>query len=666
MSAGNKWAAKAISVAAAVACVGVAGLALPAMAQAQAGAAAKAAPQPQQWLAGGGSIGVKWNRELAADLSLAIGAASGRAAQLSYNEHEVFELTRDGSLAFEVRHGNLHAFTGGALQMRGGYVVGTRGGPIDLTDLRLVPRRGGDVPILDLVGADGRAWFYVDRLMYRLSNDGQRLLVYTMDLRITPELAARIGHPEVADWAIADLEINAQVLRQGALDAPGTLDASTKWHGLPVPGVAGATYQADLFMTAFNTQYMRCDGCTGAGGNGRVVFAPSSTLRNNVNNGSLVAVVPGDPLGTSTALYAADIPWWQKFSGNFAPYNNDQHPYLIWNLYRFNADGSIDQIGRSGVKHAFLTLNTNCSEPPISSQILGRGCADVYSTGNNDANNSLGPRSEIIPWSNQWGRCGSIYDTNCDGIENSSGNGVYDQRLVVRESQFSGPAVAGATFRFESWYLARQDINILNSMASTNATFSRPSTVWVVGGQSGTAGNYRLGPAIDRWVDPANPGPNAASSMLTTPEGSLKVAVRAIALGGGLWRYHYAVMNLDFARVRTEGAEPNLRVTRNVGFDNIGVPVGEGTTVSDLQFSDGDVDAANNWPPSVRDGRLFWWSTSRGNLLNWGTLFRFSFTANRPPVASSVTLHIASDSARDTLTVTGLLAPAPLGGRAAR
>ena len=663
MLAVNKRTATALAVTAAMACAAAAALLVPAVhAQAQARTSAKPQPQPQQWLAGGGSIGVKWNRDLAGDIGLAIGAASRRHAQLSFNEHEVFDLAADSSLAFDVRNGNLDAFLGGALQARGGYVVGTRGGPIDLSDFRLVPRRGGDVPILDLVGADGRAWFYVDRLMYRLSNDRQRLLVYTMDLRITPELAARIGHPEVADWAIADLELSAQVLRQGLMDAPEQPSASTKWHGMPVPGVPGAVYQADLFMTTFNTQYMRCDGCTGAGGNGRVVFAPSSTLRNNVNNGSLQPVVPGDPLGTSTALYAADIPWWQKFTGNFPPYGNDQHPYLIWNLYRFNADGSIDQIGRSGVKHAFLTINSGCLENPNNSQILGRGCSDVYSTGNNDNNNSLGPRSEIIPATNQWGRCGSIYDTNCDGIENSSGNGSFDQRMVVRESQFSGPAHAGATFRFESWYLARQDINILNSMASTNATFSRPSTVWVVGNQTGTAGNYRLGPAIDRWVDPANPGPNAASRMVTTAEGSFKVAVRAIDLGGGQWRYHYAVMNLDFARAQTQGAEPNLRVLRNMGFDNIGISVGQGTTVSNLQFSDGDLDAANDWNPVLRDGRLFWWAISRNNALNWGTLFRFSFTTDRPPVPSTVTLKIAADNSRETIPVSNLLAPAPLPG----
>jgi hypothetical protein len=655
------------SVAAGVAALALSLAGSAAQAQSARGAApSKAAPAaaaaPQQWLAGGGTVGVRWNRDLAGDIGMRITAGPAKLAQPGWDDHEMFELRPATSLAFDVRNGNLAAFAGGALQARGGHLIETRAGTrIDLSDFRLVPRAGTDVPILDLVGADGTAWFYVDRLMYRLARDNTVLQVPTMDLRITPALAQRLGHPEVADWAIGDLTLDANVLVQGRVEQ---LDLSTKWHGMPVPGVPGATYQADLFMTTFNTQYMRCDGCSGAGGNGRVVFAPSSTLRNNVNNGSLVAVVPGDPLGTSTALYAADIPWWTKFSGNFPPYNNDQHPYLIWNLYRFNADGSIDQIGRSGVKHAFLTINTGCSEPPISSQILGRGCSDVYSTSNNDSPNSLGPRSEIIPATNQWGRCGSVYDVNCDGIQNNSGYNNFDQRMVVRESQFSGPAHAGATYRFESWYLARQDINILNSMASTNATFTRPSTVWVVGGQSGAAGNYRLGPAIDRWVDPANPGPNAASQMVTTAEGSVKVAVRAIDLGGGLWRYHYAVMNLDFARPATEGAEPNLRVLRNAGFDNIGIPVGAGTVVSDLQFSDGDLDATNDWNPVVRDGRLFWWSTARSNTLNWGTLFRFSFTTDRPPVPSALTLKIAAANARETIPVPSLLAPSVLGGRA--
>ena len=63
-----------------------------------------------------------------------------------------------------------------------------------------------------------------------------------------------------------------------------------------------------------------------------MVFTPSSELRNNVHSGSAHSTVTGDPIDTSSVLYAADIHWYAKFSGNFPPYNNDQHPYLIWNL----------------------------------------------------------------------------------------------------------------------------------------------------------------------------------------------------------------------------------------------------------------------------------------------------------------------------------------------
>lgn len=617
---------------------------------AQHNAGTLSAQRQQHWEAWGGTVGVRWNQELAAEIGLRLGAPQQALPERGWEGDDVFPLREAGSLAFEVRNGNLHQFIGGELQSAGGYLVDTRGGPIDLRAFRLVPRAGsGTYPVLDLIGADGQPWFYVDRLMYELIADHTRLAVRTMDLRISAALARRLGHPEVAGWAIADLNVTTQIVRQG-LD-PVQPDNVRKWAGTPVPGVPGAVFEADLFMAAMTAQYSRCDGCTGPGGNGRAVFTPSSTLRNNVNHGTLAVSVPGDPLGTSTALYTADIPWYNKFSGVFPPHGNDQHPYLIWNLYRINADGSIDQIGRSGVKHAFLTTNSNCLENPGSSNILGRGCFDVYSVGNNDNNNSLGPRSEIVPATGQWGRCGSIYDTNCDGIANPTPNTSYDQRLVVRESQFSGPAHDGASYLFESWYLARDDINVLNSMATQRVTFSRPSTVWSVGAND----QYRLGPAIDRWVDPAATGPNAGSVMLRTAEGQVKVAVKVTAVGPRRWRYDYAVMNLDFARAQTSGAEPNLRVLGNRGLSGFELPVGA-ATVTDLAFSDGDLDPANDWTARLEGGRLRW-AAPAGQSLDWGTMFRFSFVADREPKISPVLLAVASPGLPASLKTPALPAP---------
>jgi hypothetical protein len=610
--------------------------------------AAPGAEKVQYWSASSGTIGVRWNRELARDIGLDLGVTSGR--QANPQPMESFDLSANGSLDFNVRNGNLRNFVGGSLQARGGYLIGSPAGRIDLSNFRLVPRTG-DLPILDVVGGDGKAWFYVDRLMYELIDNQQRLAVRTMDLRIAPELAQRLGQPEIAGWTVAEMEMTTNVLRQGPDTAP--LAAVAKWHGTPVSGVPGAVYQADLFMKNFTMQYSRCDTCTGVGGTGRAVFTPSSELRNNVNNGVAAATVAGDTLGTSGALYAANIPWYSKFTAPSAPYGNDQHPYLIWNLYRFNADGSIDQIGRSGVKHAFLTLNTACLDDPGDSHILGRGCSDIYSVSNNDSNSSLGPRSEIIPATNQWGRCGSVYDTNCDGIANASPYVTnFEQRLLVRESQFSGTGQTGATYRFESWYLAREDVNIYNSMGTTRATFTRSGSAWIVGGND----QYKLGPAIDRWVDPAAPGANASSVEVATSEGRIKVAVKATDIGGGRWRYDYAVMNLDFARAQTSGAEPNLRVISNLGFDSFSVPVGS-ATVTDPVFSDGDLDTTNDWAVSIGGGNISWAPTAAGNALNWGTMFRFSFTVNQAPVASGATLHIANSGSPKTLKAAGVLAP---------
>jgi hypothetical protein len=620
-----------------------------------ASAGATATVKQQHWSAWGGTVGVRWNRELASDLGLTLGAAVNRQAELSPGQNEMFSLRQTGTLEFDVRNNNLYAFTGGALQAVGGYAIAAPGGPIDLTNFTLVPRTGGapgSVPILDIVSADGKAWFYVDRLMYELIDSKQRLAVRTMDLRVSPELAARLGHPEAAGWAVADLQMTTDVQRQGT---ETNVLATPKWHGQAVPGVPGAVYQADLFMADMTFQYSRCDLCTGEGGNGRTVFTPSSTLKNNVNNGSAAVTVAGDALGTSSALYAADIPWWQKFSGVNAPYSNDQHPFLIWNLYRFNPDGSIDQIGRSGVKHAFLTLNTACLEDPGNSHILGRGCSDVYGVGNNDSNNSQGPRSEIIPATNQWGRCGSIYDTNCDGIANATPLGVYDQRLVVRESQFSGTGNTGATYLFESWYLAREDVNILNSMATKRATFTRNGSLWAVGGND----QFKLGPAIDRWVDPAAPGPNASNVQVVTAEGRVKVAAKATNLGSNLWRYDYAVMNLDFSRPVTQGAEPNLRVVSNNGFDWFNVPVGN-ATLTDLKFSDGDLDTTNDWQPALSRSGMIWRPITRSNpnYLNWGTMFRFSFISDRAPETKTVSLHVVGGGNPDSLNFPGTIGPA--------
>jgi len=637
-------------------CMGIA------LACATAGAANRApiwsAPAGQTWSAWGGTIGVHWNTDLLANLGVSLGQSSQTIAaprtggHADFRPHTWFGVRQSGGLDFAVSNGTLRGFDGGSLTMNGGFVLNLRdGSTIDLRNA-VLRVRAGDPNVLDVVSPDGKVWFFSDRIMFQLADNGRSLAIRAADLRISPALAARLGVQESAGWEIADMALNTQVYVRGADQQPAETCSPYPWPNVAVPNEAGQVYQADLFMKSLTVSPVGCQGCTGAAGSGIAAFAPSSTLRNNVNDGTQQQTI-NDPHGTSSALHTGFVAWHTMFSGNSEPYNNDQHPFLIWNLYRVNANGGISQVGRSGVKHAFVTTNGGCLDScnHLGGAALGRGCTDTYGTGNNDSTGDMGPRSEIIPAKGQWGRCGSIFDTNCDGNENANGNTDWTQRMKVPEQKLAHTSGDGNSFLFESWYIARDDINIYNSMAtmSVNPLFS--GSQWSLSGATG----YLLGGAIDRWVDPAAPGANAMNTELAASEGHAKVAVKVTDLGGGKWRYNYAVMNFDFARAETQGAEPNLRVVSNKGFDAFKVPVPSGVKILSPAADVGDPNPNLNWTVDVRGGFVNWSTdTSVAGIgdgthtfpaqlptLDWGTLYSFSFISNAAPVAGTATLHVA-------------------------
>lgn len=605
------------------------------------------------WSVWGGEVWFQWNRDLVGDLGMQLSTPKQMLGE-RVGGMQRFALREATGLDFSVKHGNFDGFREGSVAMRGGYDLRIGDRTVSLQDLRLAVRK--DQPFkLDVVSSDGTAWFYIDRLMYALEKEGNTLRVQAMDLRVSPALAAAIGQPDSEGLVVAGMRMHSNVIRGGfASTSKGScFPQSSKWPGMPTPG--GGIYEADVFMDGFTMQYSRKDNqANGPGGtDGLVVYTPSSTLRNNVNNGTAQPTFPNDPLGTSTALHAADVAWREKFTTPCEPYDSDQHPYLIWNLYRIDALGRIEQVGRSGVKHAFLTTNVGCSENPGTGHILGRGCRDTYGTGNNDSGSDLGPRNEILPASGLWGRCGSIYDGNCNGNdEDFGGYSNFDHRMKVRESKIdpNEPENAGATYRFESWYIVRDDINIYNTMQTRPATFSWSGSTWSVSNGNPSP----LGSAIDQWVPAGTTAPNQRNTEVVDTRGRAKVAVKVTDVGGGRYRYDYAVMNFDFAHAVTEGREPNLRVLSNDGFVSFSVPASAALEIDDIEFSDGDTDLANDWTRVEEPNRLTW-SAPAGNRLNWGTLFSFSFTANAAPVEAPTRLTTAQLVPVDTLDALSLV-----------
>ncbi|HEX5121921.1 MAG TPA: hypothetical protein VFV97_01645, partial [Rhodanobacteraceae bacterium] len=273
---------------------------------------AEANQQHQTWSAWGGDIGFRWNRGILANIGVHIEASPAGQTANTLRGHEWFNVREAGGLTFTVKNGSMEQFTGGSLQMRGGYVLKLAdGSSIDLRDLSF-RIRADDPKVLDVVSGDGKAWFYTDRVMFELANGKQTLAIRAADLRIAPALASRLGRSDAANIEIADVMADTAVNIQGTDVVEGGSCDPYPWPGASVGGVTGETYQADLFMQAIQFDPVGCLGCDGPGGanDGTVSWAPSSTLKNNVNNGTAQATIAGDPLGTSTALYAGYIAWW--------------------------------------------------------------------------------------------------------------------------------------------------------------------------------------------------------------------------------------------------------------------------------------------------------------------------------------------------------------------
>ena len=485
----------------------------------------------------------------------------------------------------------------GELRLDSAASVQLVGSAVPLRGLRL--RRGAEPRTVTLVDVHGRALFDGDFMHFQLDRKEGRLRLFNIDLRLTGDAARLLGEPRYAGLAVGVLELSA------AVDLP---PAPVPAGGCTTPNWGTPTQNDVGLIDIGSVQQMAREGTFPSG---RIAIAPSATLRN---------------------VGPTDVPWYSKFSGTFPPYNNDQHPQLVWNIYRL-ANGALEQIGVSPLKHAFLTVNTNCS--CASGNILWVNCEDTYGTSTNDSLGSLGPRNEVTAHTGVWRRCGSIFDTNCDGMPNGAPprTGPMDRRMAVRESDLQTP---GAVYYVDSWYIVRDDVDIFNTMGWRQVT-PTGGTTWTFT----LGGSLSRGAVIDQWVNPSAPGPNAQSVLLETKLGSVRLAVRATDLGGGWWHYEYALMNFDF--------DPLVR--------SFSVPLPAGVTVANVGFRDGDQDPSNDWGASAAGGALTWDAPKSMGGQDYSTLFNFRFDANATPsAADGVMVRLRPTEVRDwtpTLRIVG-------------
>lgn len=306
------------------------------------------------------------------------------------------------------------------------------------------------------------------------------------------------------------------------------------------------------------------------------------------------------------------------------PAGSSNHPVIGQNFFRV-ADGRIEQLGQSFLKHGFCANNEStcgtCQLTPCAT--LGLGCADTYGSTLNDGQFG-GRKSDIQPTT------GEHQDPPTMPTVSST---TLSGRLIVDDAEWGNP---GEVYIAEAQYVSEHDHMAGNSR--NNASW-RQVTVEPGFDVRAVASTVQGNPAIYAWgaftagvktnevrlADEGGPGVH----------GYFFVAYLATDLGGGQWRYEYAVQNLTSERAA----------------GSFSIPVPCAVTISDPFFRDveyhsGEIYDNTDWTFTNAGGTVEWASTTTyaqdplGNALRWGTLYNFGFTADAPPEDTSARLGI--------------------------
>jgi len=560
------------------------------------------------WSAWGGQAQFRFAPMVLRDMQLEVAAPDQviRGA-LSYDAEPVqLNIANLGSLAFHAPFGHFEGFVDGRLTINQSMSMRLAGGrEVGWQSMVISPRQTERFPGLQIHDGNGNLLFTTGSIHVYVDQIADQLTMERMDVYFSSDLAARLGAPAMAKAYLGELALGSQLnIPDGAVTEirGDTCGDRPKW---PTDG-----FIADVGLNAMG--------------------AVSDVGQLTTAAGTFELVAPSSSLVNLQGLDGADVPWFTKFTGPFPPYNNDQHPYLIWNMYRIDGNGKMEQIGRSGLKHAWLTINTSCTIncgdggiPGASGHILWPGCGDVYGVGNNDAAGDIGPRDEINPLTGVFDSTGSFFDQNGDGQQDNSSSATGENRMqVLREDM----QVVGADYLFESWYVIRDDVNIYNTMGfrSINPN-SSGGDFW----SYNPLGSFTNGPVIDQWVAPATDPATGSQNVdfFDAAIGHFKLAVKTTDLGGGLFRYDYMLMNFDV----NDGIS---------ALTFVGVGDAEPGTID---FHDVDQDAGNDWSVSQAPLRF---AAAAGNQMPWGNGYTFSFVAG-PPTTGEVMVSIG-DSAGTT------------------
>lgn len=508
-----------------------------------------------------------------------------------------FKVTKS-DLRFTLKDGKLGAFDGTGLNLKGSVRISTKKGSLDFRNLMVSKNKGVNDALQVTSGLGSDAFVAFDLAHARTLFDYKNMSLYVndMDLLVSAATAQRLGKPELEGVLMGTMSI--QMISE-------TSDGRTLEEP-PAPPPAAYEGPIDVAISAMGS--LTIAGRAGTYPNGRNGLTMSTTSCN---------------VGTQ------NIPW--------AAPMNVQHPVIAMNLYRMK-DGKFEQVGWSWLKHGFFATNSpgcgTCQSPGTGS-LLGPGCSDTYGTGNNSAQFYLGGRDEVNPFTGVW-TCTNSYFSNYqnDCVDRRNSLPALDgaaHRLEVADADMAN---AGATYVYEAYYINTNETDKYNQISSRRANITRPGNSFVI---QELDSQQTLGPAINRWGD-------MRATATPRTEGDVIVAVKVTDLGGGMYRYDYALYNHDLDRQVRE----------------FSVPVPAGATVQNMEFRDIDNNANNQWTASFSDEKVQFttgvFGSSTANPLKYSSVFNFRFDTNAAPSSGKVKMGLFKPGSSTEL-LAGVKAP---------
>lgn len=329
--------------------------------------------------------------------------------------------------------------------------------------------------------------------------------------------------------------------------------------------------------------------------------------------------------------------------------NTADHPVIRQNIYRLKG-GRFEHLGTSWVKHGFLALNENncgggCTQTGAPRDELRPNCSDPYSAGLNGDRTGLGPSYQINAFT-------GIFPIP---HEAAVGFGPIRHRVQIRHSDLNPAFNPGAEYFAEGQYVHPEDAAAGN--AENNVSYRKANVIPMTPQPCGPCTcihPYCMLPDALSQTEVSDPAIRAWKTRDETVremdarvpgEGLFILAQKTTEIGGGIWRYEYALYNMNSHR--SAGA--------------FRVPIPAGADVSDIGFHDvnyhsGELWDSTDWSHGVVDDTIVWQTTPyatnpNANALRWGTLYNFRFDIDAPPAESFVEVDLFRPGFPDAIAI---------------